>query len=205
MRTLDRTAQLVLSALSVLVATSLAAGCGDGDGGNGDVSTGIEPNKLLSDVTEEEAATACTRLQAGFNRVLDEGKVIRALCTLTAAAFADTTADCNSLRDQCIDEATMPGSELMENLEGLDTFECDGSGIEELAECTGTVGQLEACVNDTLDRFDALLNQFSCNDAASLEPEDLENFGDTLGESPASCESVGCPGGSPFAGDEEPL
>lgn len=190
--------------LSALVGASLAAGCGDdkdGDSG-GDVSTGIAPTKLLSDVTEEEAATACTRLQAGFERVFAEDKLIRSLCTLQGVALADTTADCVTFRDDCIEEANMPDSEVAQMAGDVEGFTCDGSGDPEIGECTGTVGQLETCFNDTLDRFDGLLNMYSCDDAASVEPEDLENFGDMVGEPPASCEAVGCPGGSPFAEDD---
>jgi hypothetical protein len=201
MRTLDRTLMIVLSALA---ATSLAAGCGDDEDGGNDVTTGIAPSTQLADVTAEQLDGACPRLKAGFDRVFQADKLIRAICTLTGAAVADTSADCVTLRDQCIDEANMPGSETMGALDGIDEFSCEGgSGENELAECTGTVGQLETCFNDTLDAFEALLNQFSCDDASSVTQDDFEGFGDMVGASPASCEAVGCPGGSPFSGGEE--
>jgi hypothetical protein len=200
MRTLDRTLMIVLSALA---AASLAAGCGDDEDSGGDVSTGIAPSKLLSDVTEEELTNACPRLKAGFDRVFQADKLIRAICTMAGAAAADTTADCIVVRDQCIEEANMAGSDTMDALDGIDEFDCEGSDDGELAQCTGTVGELETCFNDTLDAFDDLLNQFTCDDAASVEQEDLEGFGDMVGASPASCEAVGCPGGSPFSGEEQ--
>src|SRR5512139_3813513 len=99
MRTMDRVSRVMLS---VLIGASVVAGCGDDDDSGGDVTTGIAPSKLLSDVTEEEAASACTRLQAGFERVFDRDKLIDAICTIGAAAFADTSADCEMIRDQCI-------------------------------------------------------------------------------------------------------
>jgi hypothetical protein len=197
MRTLDRTLMIVLSAVA---AASLAAGCGDDKDGNGDVSTGIAPNKLLSDVTTEEAANACQNLKVGFERVFSEDKLIRAVCSLAGAAFADTTADCVMLRDQCVEEANMTDSDTMQELDQIE-FDCEGDAA--LGECTGNVGQLETCFNDTLDAFDAILSQISCDDAASIGMEDLEGFGDMVGEPPASCEAVGCPGGSPFAGEDE--
>jgi hypothetical protein len=185
--------------LSAVVGASLAAGCGgDGDGG-GDVTTGIAPTKLLSDVTEDEATSACQRLEGGYNRVFQRDKVIRSICTLSAAALADTSADCVTYRDQCIEETSMPGSETSEELDDIE-FECADDAF---SECTGTVGELEACFNDTLDILDGLLNQFSCDDAASVQPEDLEGISDTLVDPPTSCESLGCPGGLPFAPDEE--
>jgi hypothetical protein len=200
MRTVDRTSKIVLGLVSVMVGTSLAAGCGDdGDGGGGDVTTGIAPNKLLSDVTEAEAQSACMRLQSGFERTFDEDKLTEALCTITGVAFTDTTADCNMFKADCIQEASMSGTDAMEEL-GEVEFTCDGeSGF---AECTGTVGQLETCFNDILDQFEALLNQFSCDDAATVGEDDLEGFGSMADQLPASCEAVGCPE-DPFEGDEE--
>jgi hypothetical protein len=186
--------------LSSLIAATAAAGCGDDGDGGGDVSTGIAPTKLLSDVTAQEAVSACENLRVGFNRVFQEDKLIRSVCTLAGAAFADTSADCVTLRDQCIQEASMSGSDTMQELEQIE-FTCEGESM--LAECTGTVAQLEACFNDTLDAFDAALNQISCDDAASVEMEDIEGFGDMVSTSPPSCEAVGCPGGSPFAPDDE--
>jgi hypothetical protein len=200
MRTLDRTLMIVLSALA---AASLAAGCGDDEDSGGDVTTGIAPSTQLADVTTDQLASACPRLKAGFDRVFQADKLIRSICTMAGAAAADTTADCITIRDQCIEEASMAGSDTMDALDGIDEFDCEPSDENELAECTGTVGQLETCFNDTLDTFEDLLNQYSCDDAASVEQEDLEGFGDMVGASPASCEAVGCPGGSPFAGEEE--
>jgi hypothetical protein len=200
MRTLDRTLMIVLSALA---AASLAAGCGDDEDGGGDVTTGIAPSKLLSDVTAEELSGACPRLKAGFDRVFQADKLIRAICTMTGAAAADTSADCVTFRDQCIQEANMAGSETMESLDGIDEFTCEGGDDGELAECTGTVGQLETCFNDMLDAFEAALNQFTCDDASRVTEEDLGGFGEMVSASPSSCEAVGCPGGSPFSGDEE--
>jgi hypothetical protein len=97
----------------------------------------------------------------------------------------------------------MAGSPAMQAFEGMEEFTCDDGGDNELGECTGTVGQLETCVNDMLDTFEELLNQFTCDDAANVDMQDFEGLGDMAGASPASCEAVGCPGGSPFGGDDE--
>ena len=113
MRTLDRTSKIVRGGLGVLVATSLAAGCGDDGDGGGDVTTGLPPTKLLSDVTEAEAQSACTQLRTGFNRVFDRSKLIRAICTLSGAVVADTTAECVTFRDDCIEQGNMSGSAAM--------------------------------------------------------------------------------------------
>jgi len=188
--------------LSALGAASLAAGCGDdGDGSGGDVTTGIAPSTQLADVTTEQLASACPRLKAGFDRVFQADKLIRAVCTLSGVATTETTAECVTYRDQGIQQASMAGSEEMEGLGDIE-FTCDDAAENDHVECTGTVGQLETCFNDTLDRVEAMFNQFSCDDAATLDEEAFDDFGGMLGEPPASCEAVGCPGESPFAPDD---
>lgn len=188
--------------LSALAAASLAAGCGDDGDGNGDVTTGIAPSTQLADVTAEQAASACENLKEGFDRVFQEDKLIRTVCTLAGAAVADTSADCVMIRDQCIQEASMQGSDTMGMLD-LDSIEFDCEGEAMIDQCTGTVGQLETCFNDTLDGIEAAFNQVSCDDAATVGEDDLEGFGESAFQEPASCAAVGCPGGSPFSGDEE--
>ncbi len=180
---------------SALAIASLAAGCGgDDEDSDGDVSTGIAPSTLLSDVSADDAQSACLRLQAGFERALPEDVLLRTICTLVAASATDTQAACESLRDDCLEEASMAGSDTMMQLEdtGLE-FECDGSA--NLNECTGgTVGDLETCFNDTLDLLDATLGQISCAQAGMV---DFETFGQGL-EEPASCDAVQCGEDSPF-------
>jgi hypothetical protein len=191
MRTLNRALMVVTSAL---VITSLAAGCGgDDDDSGGDVSTGLAPSTLLSDVSDQDAASACQRLQSGFERSFPEAELTRAFCTVVAATATETEAACEALRDDCIDEANTNGSDTMMALEdsGLE-LDCDGDST--LSECTGgTVGDLEACFNDTLDLLDATLSQFSCAQAGMV---DMESFGADV-EEPASCAAVQCPDDSP--------
>jgi hypothetical protein len=181
---------------SALVITSLAAGCGgDDDDSGGDVSTGIAPSTLLSDVSDQDAASACQRLQTGFERALPQDTLLSAICTLFAASSTETQAACEDARDACLEDASTPGSETMMALDstGLE-FECDGGAS--LSECTGgTVGQLETCFNDTLDLLDTTLGQISCAQAGMI---DFDTFGQGL-ESPASCDAVQCPEDSPFA------
>src|SRR5262245_41022776 len=104
MRNLTRA---VMIAGVVLLGGGVGAGCGgDDDGGSsGDVSTGIAPSKLLSDVTETEAASACERIASAFETKLSEDKLVRSFCTLFGAASATTKAECEALRDDCMDEA----------------------------------------------------------------------------------------------------
>lgn len=195
----------ILNGAVAVVATfvmgaSFAAGCG-GDSGGGEVSTGLPPTQLLSDVSVEEAEQACERLQAGFQQRFNRDTVIQGACTLGAAAFASTPESCNDTRDACIQEANSQGSETMMGIEFTEVdFDCGGQ-MADLADCGDTtVGELETCFNDTLDQLIGLLNRFSCADAASVEEGDVEGFGDMAGEPAQSCQVVECGAGQPFGG-----
>lgn len=185
-----------------VIGMSIAAGCG-GDSGGGDVSTGLPPTQLLSEVTEEDAEQACERLQAAFEQRFNRDTVVQATCTLGAASFASTPESCNDVRSACIEEANAQGSETMMGIELTEVdLECgSGSGMVDLTDCgDATVAELETCFNDTLDQLTALLNRFTCADAASIEEDDLEGFGDMVAEPAQSCAVLECGAGQPFGG-----
>ena len=188
MRTFER-ALVILSSLSL--GASLAAGCGGGgSGGGGDVTTGIAPSKLLSEVTEEEAAAGCERLQQGFERKVSIDLLVSAVCTLFSAAQSTDPAACAELRDACLEQAN---DELGSSVEEIEPFECDALG-----DCEGTVGDLETCFNDTLDAAVAVLRSLSCDDAGNVEMSEAQDFAETAFTPAASCEQLECSGGSPF-------
>jgi hypothetical protein len=200
MRIENRTAIIIAT---LIVGTNLAAGCGDGDSGSPDVTTGIAPNKLLSDVTTDEAAQACENLQAGFEARLSRDVLVRSICTIFGAAFADTPADCAEARDACIEEANDPTAVANGDAPDIDElqFECDGGAA--LTECTSTVGELEVCFNDLLDQVSTALSSITCDDAASLEMDDVDAFRESTFEPPASCAVVDCGDDSPFGMNDE--
>jgi hypothetical protein len=185
-----------------VIGMSIAAGCGGDSGGGGDVSTGLPPTRLLSDVTEEDAEQACERLQAGFEQRFNRDTVVQATCTLGAASFASTPTSCNDFRDSCIEEANSQGSETMMGIEFTEVdFDCGSGGMADLADCgDATVAELETCFNDTLDQLTALLNRFTCADAASVDEDDLNDFGSMVAEPAQSCTVLECGAGQPFGG-----
>jgi hypothetical protein len=188
---------------TLLAGASLAAGCGgDDDSGGGDVSTGIAPSKLLSEVTTDEAAEACENLQEGFASRLSRDKLVRSICTIFGAALADTPETCEQSRDECITASNDPEAAEGEapNVDEIQ-FECDGGAA--LSECTSTVGQLETCFNDLLDQISTALDGVTCDDAATLEMDDVDVFRESTFEPPASCEVVDCGESSPFGSDDE--
>lgn len=197
MRNLTRAAMILATAV---LAGGVGAGCGgdDGDSSGGDLSTGLSKSKLLSDVTEAEAQSACESLADGFEAKLDEEKLVRSFCTLFGAIAADTKAECETQRDTCIDQAN-DGQGIGAQASGMvEAPDCAGS--ESLLECTGTVGDLETCANDMIDQILGLLDSFSCDDAAEIDETSTEGLGDF--EQPASC-TAACGEDGPFGGGDE--
>jgi hypothetical protein len=177
-----------------------AAGCGGDSGSNsGDVSTGLASEKQLSDVTPAEAQTACENLAAGLGRRLNPDTLKGAVCTLVALSSSTTPSSCAQVRDACLEEAEQQGTPTMMLLEDSVEFECDGEA--NISSCgDATVGELEACFNDTLDQLTAALNQFSCADAGTVDAEDVAAFSEGSYEPAASCDGLSCASGSPFGG-----
>ncbi len=199
MRTMSRIPRIIAS---LLLGAGLAAGCGGDSDSDGDVSTGIAPNKLLSDVTPDEAAQACENLQAGFQARLSQDVLVRSICTIFGAASADTKDACIQARDECIQASNDPGASGgdVPDVDAIQ-FECQDGAV--LTECTSTVGELETCFNDLLDQISSALNDITCDDAASLQAEDIDTFRESTFQPPASCEAVDCGENSPFGPGEE--
>jgi hypothetical protein len=199
MRTLGRAVLMVASAC---LGAGLALGCGGDDSdGAGDVTTGIAPSKLLADVSASEAAQACERLEAGFSDAFGDDDIIRTFCTLLGAALADTSADCATQRDMCIQDANQAGSMTMMAIptDEID-FECGEGTTFTGCAADATVGQLETCFNDMLDVVRGAFNQVTCDDAASVSMDDLQSFGENAFQPPTSCETLECED-SPFGGE----
>lgn len=194
MRNLTRAVTILATAV---LAAGVGAGCGgDDDDSGGDLKTGLASSKLLSDVTADEAASACQSLASGFEAKLSEEKLVRAFCTLFGAIASDTTADCETQRDTCIDQAN-DGQGIGAQASGMiEPPDCATSAS--LTECQGTVGELETCANDMIDQVLALLDSFSCADAATIDESSTEGLGDF--EQPASCTALECGEDGPFGG-----
>jgi hypothetical protein len=188
---LTRTVMVVIPAL---MAGGLAVGCGGGGESTGDVTTGIAPSKLLSDVTAEEATSACERMNSGIEARLAHDELARASCTQFAVIFAETPEACEAQRDECIQQANSGSSEEEYSAE----FDC--AEVSDLSTCEGTVGQLETCVNDILDITEAAFDAFDCADAATITVENSEQHGGAASESPASCEPLQCADGPLMGG-----
>jgi hypothetical protein len=156
--------------------TSNTGGSGNGSGGN--LSTGVPDDTTLDSLSDDQLGQVCDAIGAHYQA--QAGTLPCRLAGMFAAAFsgaetdADARAACKGAYDSCV---ASPSEE---------TQTCEKPS----GECTATIGELEACLNDS----DAALQQFyatfpSCE---TLTLADLMDSGEdiTQPEDPASCTAL---------------
>lgn len=167
--------------LKVIFSLNLAlvtfAGCGgESQGGStGVVSTGLSVSKPLSDVTTAEATQGCGHMKDAIEARFQQPSAKTGLCTLLAASFSNTESACTSVRDSCVKGDTgSAGTSSDTSLASLDPatgLDCTGTNLDSWQGCSATVGELESCLNDTLDAIFTLLNTYSCKDVSTANTD----------------------------------
>jgi hypothetical protein len=170
-----------------------------GPGGNGDVDTGLPPTKVLGEVTPAEAPALCNALGSSAQNAIDRGELKRFTCTISALSDAIRQgasgmaeidrAACNQAVNECLAE---PDDTTTEN-------NCANTQLATtLMGCEATAGELEACLNASVDQLSNLFDAFSCNSQLS----ELMTGGGF--EEPAACGTLDtkCPGVLDAIGDD---
>lgn len=153
----------------------LAAQCGgdsDGGGASGNVDTGIEETTPLGDVTPEQAAQACESLEAAVDVRFSSERQTRATCEVLGALVAADPGSCRDVAAQCVSDPPEGLDEMGEIPTAEDLTEAGCGDVSAYEGCTATIGEYETCLNDQLDVFDQLLEQFGCDNA----PIDISEF-----------------------------
>lgn len=148
-----------------LLSLTGALGCGD-DSSSG---SGVNSNKLVSEVTDEDAKKVCRWVEKQSASVNPSEKQI---CTAGVLGLASDETSCNKLVDQCVAGTS---GELPEE----EASDCDTASASDVDSCdTITVGEYEACVKAQLDALKSSLSSVSCKNAgdapdfeASTTPE----------------------------------
>jgi hypothetical protein len=176
----------------------LAAACGgdsdDGGSDKGVVDTGIEETTPLSEVTPAQATQVCDSLEVAVNARFSMERQTRATCEVLGALISANPGSCRDFADQCVSDPPQ-GLEGMGDLPtGEDLTEAGCGQASDYASCTATIEEYEACVNDQLDEFEQLLQEFGCANA----PLDIANFPESQADIPtaSSCTAfdMKCPG-----------
>lgn len=163
-----------------LAAAAVACGGSDGDDKPGagsapaKVDSGIPASTPAGTISDAEAADFCASVGAAVDATFGGAEVEGAMCGFTAYAFAalagGDAASCQAAYDECLKAPT----ETMEK--------CSKPS----AACTATVGEIEACFNDSMVQVKQLLSALpGCDDVGKMADGPMLE-----GASPASCEVV---------------
>ncbi len=180
-----------LGVLLMLLMMAPLVACGDdsdGGGGSDQSSDLFEADIDASDDTpvdeleESDTEALCAQLEdAGetLEQELGEDGLKRLTCTAFAVLLGGggNEAACEAAVEECM--ASEEGFEPDEEEE----FECS-----EVEDCSATVAEMEACINDSINATRALVNGLTCANAL----ERLQG----AEEAPASCQAIEdkCPG-----------
>lgn len=155
---------------------------GSGTGSGGDFDTGLPTDKPIATLTDAEIAGLCSKFDDFYSKGTVATNLKNFSCSFAgfiAAALGGADSDaaaralCKTAYDGCI---AAPGET---------TSECKKPS----AECTATVGEVEACANDSAKYLAQLGDVFpSC---AELTLADLMDGGDVMTpDEPSSCTTL---------------
>jgi hypothetical protein len=158
-----------------LLCTWLAA-CGDDDDGGSRVSTGLPASEALSSLDEEELTTMCEGVHATFKTSLSASDQERITCTalavplsLSADQKTGDAAKCEMLVDRCMNGESISSATPAISFD-IDWTDCEASASAGFsAQCSATVGQLEACMSALADEFDRRWAFIQCAGLKDLE------------------------------------
>ncbi len=168
----------------VLVSAVVATACGSSG-----VSSGVDPNKSASEVTDDEAKKVCEAAQSYSESKITVDLGCR-LAGVTTAAVANALSggelSVEDLRAACDEGVELCKDEREDD--GDDDSTCD-SATARPAACDATVGEIETCLTAQVDAFAESLGSIpSC---ADLTAEDFAELGEAeTPETPSECSSL---------------
>ncbi len=157
-------------------------GCGGGDGGSpGKVNYSVDNSKQVGQLTEAEAGVMCEQTMKAMEGAISKSDTCTLTGLLTAAFAGGDKAVCQEAYEECMNKPEEPEDEDDCKLDDEDS---------KLTDCTATVGEFEACINDTIAATSEAYEGLSCD----TDVETLDSMGDNL--EPASCKAIEkkCPG-----------
>jgi hypothetical protein len=157
---------------------------GSGTGSSGDLNTGLPDDKPISSLTDAEITDLCGKIDAFYS----EGKVADSLEDLScrfagmfAAAFSapETDAAARAACQAAYDDCVAAPAEVTEKC------------TKPTGMCTATVGEIEACANDSAKALDQLASTFpSCAELTLADLEGTDGGDPMTPADPASCTTV---------------
>jgi len=178
-----------ISWLVSLLAISSVTACGSdddggGDGGGGSLDSGVDADKPGEDLSQDEIEAVCEAQYDYAESKVSDAQMGKAMCRLVALSASlavggdddAMTELCEMVDEACNDCQDDPDGEGCDDYADLEEPENDCSDTEVPADCSSTVGEVEACFKAQIDTFSAMIADLpSCSEiSADSEPPDLD-------------------------------
>lgn len=177
--------------LSVLVALSQLAGCGDsgGDGGGGDSvpttiemptwETDIDPDTPINELTQEQIDAECAAIES----TLDEADQLLA-CRVVAVGDTEDAVACQAAEEDCNED---PGDSLRRSdvRAAPEPIDCGAFTVDAASTCTHTLGELVDCINRISASLEGSSEEVTCDEADDYDLDEA-NEKAVLGQSVTS-------------------
>jgi hypothetical protein len=151
----------------VMLVLGAAAGCGDDDGSGG---TSVSGSKLLTELTASEAGKLCSYSEKQYKAVLGSEDQY---CTLDGLGGTSDSELCEEYKQECLDEGYYADDKN-------EDWECENEEAivdEAEGECTATVSEYEACVQELFQGRREANKKYTCEDAADLYEDSIDGEG----------------------------
>ena len=123
--------------------------------------SGVATDKPLGALTAEEAVRLCRHARS----TLAEINSSQGICTRAGLEQGSSRAECEQVRDECLQGF---GGLDRDDVEVEECADDVGESLEELEDCTVTVGEYERC----LEQVAATARSVSCEDPRSADDAD---------------------------------
>ncbi|MEZ4474485.1 MAG: hypothetical protein R3F60_27590 [bacterium] len=152
----DDTMRIPMISLAFLALPLVACDDDGGGGGGTTVSSGVETEKVVSDLSDAEGQQIC---DAAANKTASVITPARA-CTAILAAFSPDAQTCRNAISDCVQEFTS---------EPATDEECLLADATKREGCAATVAEVEGCLSAAIGAASTALARVSCNDAGNAQ------------------------------------
>ncbi len=159
-----------------------------GCGGSG-FSTGVDPSKPLGSLNQNEFNQICASVQSWQSNTQDRTRKLScrvsavSLARVGATTDADIKLRCQQRYDECVARIAMRADA---GAAAMPTTSCNKPPVS----CTATVGEFEACVNDTNAEYDRILGMVPTCASLTLMSSAMLNSTNFRTMAPASCQAL---------------
>jgi hypothetical protein len=161
-----------------------------GCGGNGNgFSTGVDPSKPLGSLDQNEFNQICASVRSWLTNTQDRTRKLSCQVSAVSRARVGATTDadiklrCQQRYDECVAGLAAQGDA---GAPRVSTTTC----TKPPASCTATVGEYEACVNDTSAEYDRVFGMVPTCSSLTLMSSAMLNSTNFRPMSPASCQAL---------------